>query len=235
MAIIPKPPFPNVPKAPGVPQLARSNLFPASPGPVIGLALALGKLWQSIFAQPQWGIYKTNPPNTKDASGIETVTIVAKRTPVVVPDSFGEFAYRNEWAVSDFPVQEGAFANYDKVSQPFEIMVRLYKGGTKEARKKFLDSIEAIAGTLDLYDIVTPEKSYVGVNVMRYEVTRRGARGAYFLSEVDLYFREIRTVTAAYTSTAVTTQNAQNPSAQSVTNTGSVQAQPTTLKTGELQ
>jgi len=70
---------------------------------------------------------------------------------------------------------------------------------------------------------------------MRYEVTRRGARGAYFLSEVDLYFREIRTVTAAYTSTAVTTQNAQNPSAQSVTNTGNVQAQPTTLKTGELQ
>lgn len=232
MAIIPKPRFPNVPALPGVPQLARSPLFPASPGPVIAIAAAVGKLWQSIFAQPLWGIYKTSPPvQTDPDTGLQTVTVQAKRQPVVVPDSFGEFNYRNEWAVSDYPVQEGAFASYDKVAQPFEIMVRMYKGGTKEARQKFLESIEAIAGDLNEYDIFTPEKTYVGVNVLRFELARRGPRGAFFLSEVDLYFREIRTSTATYSTTAVVTQNARNPSAQPPVNAGAVQAQPTTVNT----
>lgn len=232
MAIIPKLKFPNVPKLPGVPQLARSPLFPPAPAPVLGLALALGKLWQSIFAQPQWAIYRANQPRgggvVVTVGGVSvrsTNPTQTDRTPVVVPDSFGEFSYRNEWSVADFPVQDGAFASYDKVSNPFEIVIRMYKGGSKQARKRFLDSIEAIAGTLELYDIVTPERTYLNVNVTRYELSRRGAGGAYFLSEVDLFFREIRTVTASYSATAVETQNAQDPSAAPVVNTGSVQGQ----------
>jgi len=110
--------------------------------------------------------------------------------------------------------------------------LRLYKGGNKEARQAFLDSIEAIAGDLNKYDIMTPEKSYVGVNVTRFEMSRRGASGAYFLTEVDLFFREIRETTATYSTTAVVTQNAKNPSAHSTVNTGTVQPQPTNLKTG---
>jgi hypothetical protein len=223
MAIIPKPQFPNVPKLPGVPQLTRSLQFPAAPAATIGLGLALGRLWQAVFAQPQWAIYKANPVR-KASDGIQEVTVPATRTPVVVPDSFGEFSYRNEWAVSDFPTQAGAFASYNKVAQPYEIVLRLYKGGTKEARKRFIDSIELIAGDLNLYDIVTPEKTYFNVNVMRFEIMRRGEKGAYFLSEVDLYFREIREVTATYSTTATATENAQNPSAASVLNNGVVQA-----------
>lgn len=234
MAVIPKPKFPNVPKLPGVPQLARSLQFPPAPAPVLGLALALGKLWQSIFAQPQWAIYKANTPrgggvvvtvggvSVRSEAPVET----NNRTPVVVPDSFGEFSNRNEWSVADFPVQDGGFGSYDKVASPFEVVIRMYKGGSKAARKRFLDSIDAIAGTLDLYDIVTPEKTFLNVNVVRYEVSRRGPGGAYFLSEVDLFFREIKVVTATYSNTAVVTQNAQNPSAAPVTNTGSVQPQP---------
>lgn len=227
MAFIPKPPFPNVPKLPGVPQLPRSPLSPASALPVLSLGLAIGALWKSVFSKTGWAIYKSNPTQVQDAgtngADLDTVTVTAKRKPVIEPDSFGEFTYRNEWSVSDFPVQEGEFATYNKVANAYEVMVRLYKGGSKEDRKKFLDSIDAIQGTLDLYDIVTPERSYIGVNVIRYEVARRGPRGAYFLTEVDLYFREIRQVTATYTTTAVVTQNAQNPSAAPVSNNGIVQ------------
>lgn len=240
MALIPKLKFPNVPKLPGVPQLARSNLFPTTIPPILGLPLALGALWQSIFAVPQWAIYKAIPPPQPDPqeledarNGIDTVHVVAKRQPVVKPDSFGEFSYRNEWSVSDFPVQEGAFASYDKVNNPFEIMVRLYKGGSKEVRKKFLDSIEAIVSTLDFYDILTPERTFLNVNVTRYEISRRGPKGAYFLDEIDLYFREIRVVKATYSTTSTVTQNAQNPSAQPVDNAGTVQAQPVDVETGE--
>lgn len=231
MALIPKPPFPNVPKLPGVPQLPRSPLSPTVALPVLSLGLALGALWKSVFAKSGWAIYKSNVVGSQDTktdntnpNQLDEVVVVAKRKPVVEPDSFGEFTYRNEWSVSDFPVQAGEFASYNKVANPFETMVRMYKGGTKEARKKFLDSIEAIQGTLDLYDIVTPERTYLGVNVLRYEVSRRGAKGAYFLSEVDLYFREIRQVTSTYTTTAVVTENAQSASAAPVTNSGVVQA-----------
>lgn len=222
MAIIPKPTFPNVPQLSGVPQLVRSLSFPPAPLPVISLGLALGKLWQSVFAKTGWAIYKNIPQGTTGADGLQEAVIPAERVSVVVPDSFGEFSYRNEWSLSDYPVERGQFASYNKVANPFEIMIRMYKGGTKEARKKFLDSIDAIQGTLDLYDIVTPEKTYVGVNVTRYEVSRRGPKGAYFLSEVDLYFREIREVTATYTTTSVATQNAQNFSAKPTNNLGAV-------------
>jgi hypothetical protein len=100
----------------------------------------------------------------------------------------------------------------------------LYKGGTKEARKRFLDSLDAIAETLTLYDIVTPEKTYLGVNVVRVENSRRGARGAYFLSEVDVYFREVRTITATYTNNSSLTIQAIDPDALPPVNTGAVQA-----------
>lgn len=213
MAFIPKPPFPNVPKLPGVPQLVRSPILPASPGPVIGTAAALGALWRALLVKNGWGIYQAQ----KDAQGR-----YSDETRVVVPDSFLEFGFRNSSEVSDYPIQDGAFTNYDKVANPYELYVRMSKGGSKEDRRIFLDSIEAIANTLDLYDILTPEKAYRNVNVTRFEVTRRGPGGAYFLTEVDVFFREIRTVTAQYTTTSVTTRNAQDPSAEPVTNRGTI-------------
>lgn len=238
MAVIPKPPFPNVPNLPGVPQLPRSPAFPPAPAPILGLGLALGRLWQSIFAQPQWGIYRNFKKPTGVSVTIGGLTVEGtedQKERVVIPDSFGEFSYRNEWSITDVPLQDGSFASFNKVSQPYEIMVRMYKGGTKEARQEFLESIEAIAGTLELYDIVTPERTYTNVNVTQFTISRRGARGANFLSEVDLYFRQIRSVTAVYTTTSVLTKNAQNPSAEPVVNTGSVQAQPTTEEVDDVE
>lgn len=227
MAIIPKALFPNVPKLPGVPQLTRSLNFPAGPPPVVGAVIALGRLWQAIFSQPAWGIYKqaVNGPQV-DSDGVQTVTVVAERQPVIDPDSFLEFGYRNESTLSDYPVQDGGFMSYDKVANPYETVIRLSKGGTKEDRKRFLDSIDAVQNSLDLYDILTPEKTYIGVNLMRFELNRIGAKGAYFFAEVDIYFREIRQVTSVYSSTALAIGNPQEPSAESTSNLGTVQGQP---------
>lgn len=225
MPFIPKPQFPNVPKMPGVPQLLRSPQFPPAPSPVLGAVIAIGRLWQSLFSQPVWAIYKQPEPTETSEDGIETVTVTAERQPVVVPDSFLEFGYRTEYNVSDYPVQRGGFASYDKVANPYEAFVRMSKGGSQQQRAKFLADIDAIVGTLDLYDIVTPEKTYIGVNVLRHEVTRRGAQGAFFLTEVDLYFREIRQVSATYSTTDLLTENAQQPSAEPVTNVGTLQPQ----------
>jgi hypothetical protein len=244
MALIPKPPFPNIPKLPGVPQLLRSPNFPAGPPPIVGAAVALGRLFQALFAQPQWAIYKHQKPSTGVAEKgvLPEVVVVAKRTPVVKPDSFIDFGYRNEYSISDYPVQDGGFASYDKVANPYETFVRMSKGGSKKDRQKFLDELDAIVGTLELYDILTPEKTYLGVNVLRYEISRRGNKSAYFFNEVDLYFREIREVTSTYSNTSAATENARDPSAKPVDNTGTTQPQPTAvtpeaadIPTGEVQ
>lgn len=226
MAFVPKAQFPNVPNLPGVPQLVRSPLFPPAPLPVLGAAAALGRLWAAFFARPTWAIYKSQVPETQtDENGVETVTTVAERVPVVVPDSFLEFGYRTEYTIPDYALQRGAFSSFNKVAHPSEAFVRMSKGGTDSVRAAFLESLDAIVGTLDLYDIVTPDKIYLGVNVLRYDLTRRGRKGAYFLQEVDLYFREIREVTAVYSTTALLTENAQQPAARPVTNIGTVQPQ----------
>lgn len=231
MSIIPKPQFPNVPQVSGVPQLLRSPNFPPAPSPVLGVALAVGRLWQALFTEPQWGIYKHQKPTQDDGKPgqLASVVVVGKRVPVVVPDSFMEFGYRNESTLSDYPVQENGFTTYDKVANPFETSLRMSKGGSKQERKKFLDSIDAIVNTFELYDIVTPEKTYLSVNVLRHDISRRGNKGAYFFAEVDLYFREIREVTATYSTTSLVTSGAQDPSAKPAENTGNVLGQESTL------
>lgn len=231
MPFIPKSPFPNVPQLPGIPQVNRSPAFPPAPPPVLGLALALGRLWQALFVTPQWAIYETAKAAEPEVNenGVETVTVSANRQPVVIPDSFLTFGFRKEASVASYPIQRGGFANYDKVQNPFETFVRMSKGGSLQERKRFLDSLDAIVDTTDLYDILTPEKTYISVNVLRYEFVRQGSRGAYFFAELDLYFQEIRQVTPQYTNTSLASPSlitsAQNAEADIVQNIGTVQAQ----------
>jgi hypothetical protein len=202
-SIIPVSPFPNVPALPGVPQLVRSLLFPAAPLPNLG-ETASPTLWAASQGLPKWGIF--------NAAGIR----------VINPDNVFAFDNRNEWRIPDFPIQQGSFASYNKVIIPFELSLRLTKGGSLSDRTAFLKSIETIASDLNLYTVLTPEKSYISVNVIRYEVTRRSSEGAYFL-EVDIFFKQINQVAAQYSTTAVNTSNAQNPAAVPPVNQGLIQ------------
>lgn len=225
-------PFPNVPNLPGVPQVARAaNGALAAALPVLGAAAAVGALWRALFVSPKWGVYKQTPPPT----GAVTVTIGGvtvsappsavtqpKLVPVITPDSILDFGYHNEYDISDYPVEEGSFTSYNKVSNPYEASIRMSKGGSESDRRAFLAQIDTILASVDLYYILTPEKTYVNANPYRQEMTRRGAGGAFYFSEVDVFFREIRTSTPQYTNTSTSTQNAQDPSAQPVDNVGSV-------------
>lgn len=202
--LITVPPFPNVPQLPGVPQLVRSFLFPPSPLPTIG-SQAQGALWSAATGQPTWGIL--------DADGNFVIT----------PDSFLNFDNRNESDIPRFPVQSGSFTTYNKVVLPFETSVRLSKGGSLSDRTEFINQIKAISGDTNLYTVLTPEVSYPSVNILRYEVTRRGAEGAYFLCEVDIFFRQIQQEPAQYSATSANTVNAKNSAAIPSVSNGNVQ------------
>lgn len=223
--------FPNVPKVPGVPQLNRSNAFPSTVTPALVSGVGLFNLLRSFLSPPVWGIFRdTSEDEQGNSEDIDpetgepfpVVQVTATNPPVIVPDTFLTFGFKNEYSVSDAPTERGGFASYNKVANPYEIQMRLFKSGTVGDRKAFLESIEKIVGDTNLYKIVTPEKTYLRVNLLRYEVMREEERGAYMLNAVDIFFREIRIVRAEYTNSATNTQAALQPAATGTENVGTV-------------
>lgn len=237
--------YPDVPQLPGVPQLNRSSAFPPGPPPVLAGALALGRLVQALLQKTQWGIYRDrsaeeaaearriNELNSDDdPETVGEITVQATEVPVLVPDSFRTFQFNQEWSVSDAPVEEGGFASYNKVNNPFDIVCRMTKGGSRRERTEFLEKLDGLGNSLGLLKVVTPERTYLSMNIVRYNIRREEQRGAYWMSEIDVYFRQIRFVQSEYTSTASSTQNAATPGAAPIVNGGTKQPLPASAVPG---
>ena len=189
--------YPNVPIAPGVPPLLRNPLAPAVATALLvaDLVLTLASLFQN-----RWGIF---------LDGV----------PVLTPDSVESFDFRDSSKVSNYPLEQGAFESYDKVQNPYEATVRMMVGGSIADRADFLATIQAVKQSLDLYDVVTPEITYLNANVDRYEYDRKAHTGLGLLV-VDIHLIEVRvSATAQFT-------NTQAPSGAATQNSG--QATPAT-------
>jgi len=195
--------FPNVPNLPGVPQIPRSPLVPTSSTPALANDSTQSTADDSP-ASPPWGVF--------DSSGNLAINA----------DSVRNFDWRQEYRIGNYPVQQGSFASYDKVTVPYENAVRLVKTGTLIDRMAFVTQVQKVAASLDLYTIMTPEESYTNVNVTRAELSRHERNGAYIIV-YDLFFQQIIQATPQYTATA-NTANAQQPTAQGVVNNGQVNA-----------
>lgn len=206
------PVFPNVPFMPGVPQVPRAfGTQPVIQSPPVLPPAQNGALWHAAQAAPVWGVFDEN------------------NNPVLSPDSILDFGVRQDFRVSDFPVQQGQFASYNKVLLPFDVAIKMTRSGTVAERTAFLGQVDAVSKSLNLFTIVTPEKTYLDCNAVHYEVTRRGRDGAFWLDDVEMHFRQIVQVTAQYSTTnQQPTANAQNPAAVPAVNQGQVQAQPPT-------
>jgi hypothetical protein len=236
MALLPiiKPQFPNVPNLPGVPAIARSKT--ASPVVKAILGKVQGEIWRALTTEKRWGIF------------------TAAGKPVAIADSVIDMGFKSASRVSNFPIQAGSFASHNKVTTPFEATVRLAKGGSlnvfgevanlfkggglggggDRARGEFLDAIDTAKQSLDLFTVVTPEKTYTNCNITGYSYRREQGNGAYMLL-VDVTLIEIREVDAQYTKTdnpkaAVKTGQSVNGAAPSVTG----KVQPQEVKKGSL-
>ncbi|HEY0120657.1 MAG TPA: hypothetical protein VGC14_02660 [Rhizobium sp.] len=184
----------TVPNVAGVP----SVLFASSTSTVLSLLTSDAA---SIFsgasqAQP-WGIYLGG-------------------SPVVLADNVVSFDFRQQWAISDFPVEKGAFASYNKVQIPIDARFRFTAGGSTANREAFLASIAAIAGDLNLYTVVTPTAIYASVNITHYDYSQTATNGVGLLT-VDVWTEEVRETGAQAMSST------QSPTAASQVNGGTVQ------------
>ncbi len=188
--------FPNVPPVPGVPPVPRD---PSNP---IGLPSLLTSDDPSAIDSPTdtpWGLFLDGDS-------------------VVEADNVVSFEYKQDWTISTYPLEKGAFESYDKVQVPFESRIRFSRGGSESDRQAFLDSIAAIAGDMNLYDAVTPEEVYTSVNIQHYDYERTSQNGVGLIT-VDLWVMQVR-VTAQQAFS-----NTKDPSGASPQNGGTVQPQ----------
>ena len=131
-------------------------------------------------------------------------------------DSFVSLEYRREWAVSDFPVENGGFSAYNKVVKPFLAKVTFATASSQPKRAAMLAALETAAASTNLYSIVTPDATYSNsANIQAFRYSRKADKGAgMILVEID--FIEIRQVAV------LTFSNVASPNAAGQVNSGNV-------------
>jgi hypothetical protein len=149
---------------------------------------------------PQWGIFLNGQA-------------------VVEADTITTFSYQQDWAVADYPIEGGGFESYDKVNTPYRAEIQFVTGGSITKREALLASIAAIGDTLTLYDVVTPEAVYQGVNVEHYNYRRTSTNGLGLMI-VNVGVLEIRE-----DNTSNNFQNPADPSGFKAAPAGNVQSQ----------
>ncbi|MGN6774999.1 hypothetical protein [Rhizobium sp.] len=184
----------NVPRVPGVP----SVFFASGAGQILNFLTSdsVGLFTGAPLQQP-WGLYSGG-------------------SPVILADNVVRFDYRQQWAISDFPVEKGAFQSYDKVQIPFDARFQFSAGGSDANKQAFIASIQAVAGDLNLYDVVTPDAIYPSVNITHWSYSQSANNGVGLIV-VDIWTLEVReTVNDMQSAT-------QSPTSASQVNGGTVQ------------
>lgn len=175
-------------------------LFPV-PQAIFPVALAVADVigLSGLFAKPQWGIYQDGQ-----------IAIQA--------DSVLDLTFRADAKISTYPQQEGQFASYNKVQVPFEVRLKLLKGGSIEARTEFLIALEEAKQSLELYSFIMPEASYDNVNIFHYDLHRTSKQGVTLLT-VEVWGEQIIS-TAQESSSTIT--NAKAPGSNDPVDGGTV-------------
>lgn len=189
-------PLPDVPKVPGVPDLPRGIYVPPV-GEIVGDLLdnAVG----TLLGNNAWGIFDENGNDALDA------------------DSIIEIEYRNDSQVSNYIQEQGAFASYNKVDNPYEFSVSVAIARNLFNRSRFIRKIEDIRQSTNVYSVVTPEKTYLNATLQGITYRRDNTRVSLII--VEMAFVEIRNTGIVETAFSAT----QEPSGSDVVDDGIVQ------------
>lgn len=161
--------FPNVPQLPGVPPLLRAPGLSFASGFELLVADAVAAILGS--SEPQWGIFLDGEA-------------------VLPSDCTVSFEYKRDAVVADYPIEGGGFESYDKVELPFDVRVSVATGGSVSKRQALIDAVDDAYHTLELYDVLTPEKIFQSCNISHWDQRRR-ARDVGLLV-VDVWLVEVR-------------------------------------------
>lgn len=224
-------PFPNVPEAPGVPALNRAVNSAIAASPVISLVGgSLEILLINALQQPsKWGIYDQDGnqlginPNSQTilqaVGGALLTQLTGSSGPIL---STNDFTFTRDVRISDYPIEQGKFASYNKALTPASPLVTLILNGQESDRTNFLEAIEDACQSTELFSVVTPEIVYTGYSIERYTYSRKAQRGATLLI-VEVSLKEIRTVRATFTTASTPINAPQNAAATPAESNGITQ------------
>jgi hypothetical protein len=179
-------PYPNVPIAPGVPNLARLPGLNARVPPVVNDILAV--------TDPR--LFVTDTVDTGWALLNEDGTVALE------PDSFVALDYRGENRICNYPVERGSFSAYNKVALPYDLRLILSCGGSGAmSRQQFMQQLDFMRQSTNLYSAATPDGLYDSLNLTHVDY-RRESRNGVSLIIAACWFEEVRqTAIAAYSNT----------------------------------
>lgn len=182
----------DVPAVAGVPAL---DSYATAEDVVLLAADAVNIL--RLLGPPQWGIF--------DADG----------NAVLVGDTVKAFEYAKEYRISDFPVEGGGFASYNKVAIPYQTRVTFVQAGTGDDRAIFLQTADRALASLTLFAVATPEVVYLNANLVREGYRRVRESGANQIT-VEIWVQEVRQAQSLeFTRTQAAAQQAQAAAASS--------------------
>lgn len=140
--------------------------------------------------------------------------------------SFIDIDVKNEGQALSYPVEEGGFANYNKVQSPLDIRVTLSTQGTDADFEYILDTLNNYqANPIKLF-ISTPSAYYGPVTLEAYMNKRTRESGAGQLT-VELGFIEVREIETQVSTTVIT--RPRNATSADKSNTGKTQVGPSAL------
>ena len=195
----------------------------------------------------QWGIYPAGDNSRQNGWGenIEQVVLSTRvlntpigdiigggesqNVPVVKIDSMVMLDSRSDTQVSDYRLEMGGYASYNKVPQPETVNVVMTRGGRLADRTAFLEWLGKNVSETSVYNIVTPEKVFKDFTLESYEVLRDAQKGGASLIEARCVFRQIRQVNPLITGKQPSTENAQSANDAPTETVENKQAKPSSM------
>lgn len=196
----------------GMPSLLNKTSNPIALTLIGNVASALWSLFSDV---PPWGIYE-------EGGG----------SPAVMVDSVIDMTNSMSSQVSEYRLESGSYASYNKVQKPRVIPIRISKGGSAAERDALIEWLDENVADTTLFDIVTPERAYTSMTLVSY-TNRREARQGVTVLYVDCVFQEVRETEPEYTSSGSGGADTSNAaSANDKPATPASKAQPQEFKGG---
>lgn len=129
-------------------------------------------------------------PTTILTTNTATRTVEFKGTLALQPDSFVKFEYKESHKIPNYPVEQGSFQSYNKVTLPYEIKLIVTKNGTSNIGP-FINQILLLLNSTKILSVVTPDKTFMSANLINFDY-RKDARNGAVLLIAELTFQEVR-------------------------------------------
>lgn len=131
-------------------------------------------------------------PNINPPTPIYSIFGSDDLIPLTIPSSWGEFAYKYDTQVSDYPVEPNGFAAYNKVNRPSRIYVQMVKTGSDIARFTWLAAIQQQESDdpTRLYTILCPDGVFLDYTLEGLSFEKRPDRGSNIL-RLELQFTQV--------------------------------------------